>query len=375
MRSFSLIIFTLLISSCSFSPSKNYQAREPAQSSADTCRQSITKVFELRAHRIVENAGLSQSDRVSKAESALGLSFSDQQQKALLLAHQVGDNEIGLDGINSAGIRINGESNFTRKQVLQKVRTLRNGGFSADQARRLLDDGFAGGSRYKGLTIEQKAALKKQEKLFKDEVLPNIPKYNVKKLPKDDKLKFHTFYSAVRDFLDEPKKVFQRVKDLEIEAIRRKNANPDMEMPKIVEEILSEMETKHGFKKAVDLEDKAYSADDWWTMLRQGALFNDTSFRSATDVRSGHGELTHRIQWYALMREIDLNPARFAANNEDLPATVEIYKFLGNKKINPSYKIDGNDLWFTLFDAFSGTFHQPEYFHPAHKYWEAISWQ
>ncbi len=370
MNSIKILFLALTLYSCANSDI----ARYPAQLDK-SCKDLIGGIFEYKTTRVLNNAGLSEEARILKAEELLETTLTKDQKVALTKAHEVGSGEIGLDGINEAGISRTGSSNFTQNQIIRKTRLLSEASFTSTEIRKLLDSGLAGKSRYDGITAEQRLILKQQEALFKEEVLPKIPTYKIKKLPKNEKLKYHSFYSGIRDFLDEPKKVFERVKDLEIEALRRKNKRPDDKMQDIIEEILSEKEKKHGFKPSINLENKSYSAEDWWAMLREGALFNDTSFRSGEGVRSGHGELTHRIQWYAVMREIEINPKRFKDGNKSLPPTVEVYKFLGSLDINPSYKVESNDMWFILFDAFSGTFHQPEYFHPAHKYWEAISWQ
>ncbi len=370
MNTIKLLLLSLILYSCA----NVYTSRSPAQLDL-SCKDLVGKIFEIRTSRILSNAGLDNTNRIAKAEELLETTFSNDQRQALIQAHEIGNGELGLDGINEAGITRSGSSNFTQRQLDRKTRLLKKASFSSTEIRKLFDNGLAGKSRYDGITAEQRLVLKQQEAIFKQEVIPNIPQYAVKKIPENNKLKYHSFYSGIRDFLDEPKKVFERVKDLEIEALRRKNKRPNDKMQDIVEEILSEKEKKHGFKPTIDLENKAYNAQDWWAMLRDGALFNDTSFRSDAGVRSGHGELTHRIQWYAVMREIEVNPKRFRDGNNPLPETVEVYKFMGSLDVNPSYQIESRDLWFTLFDAFSGTFHQPEYFHPAHKYWEAISWQ
>ena len=131
-----------------------------------------------------------------------------------------------------------------------------------------------------------------------------------------------------------------------------------------------------GFKPATILENKSYSETDWWAMLREGALFNDVVFnKGAVSGRERHGEYTHRIQWYAVLREIELNPKRFKDGNNELPKASEVFKHIGDEKMNATVRIGGKDMWFIIFDAFSSSLHQPETFHSLHNYWEGILWK
>jgi hypothetical protein len=142
--------------------------------------------------------------------------------------------------------------------------------------------------------------------------------------------------------------------------------------------VMDELEEANGFVstsssnyKALDLENKSYSLDEWQQMLREGRIFNDTAFKnveSAIDLtnRTGHGYFTHRIQWHILMKEMSHNPAKFQGFK-----AVDLYKKLGDTEFANKMGLatsGSNTLWQHLFDATSGpSYHRPEHFRTMHE--------
>ncbi|MFA6239157.1 MAG: LirA/MavJ family T4SS effector [Bacteriovorax sp.] len=375
MKHLLTLTLLLILTSCS---SVN-TTRDPASmdNSCFSAFSAFNQENSKTAESILKNVQLDDSGRIEKAEQLLGSSLSLSRREALIKAHNIGNNQLGADGITEAGVRLDGTTNYTQGQIRQKYIFLKNAGFSPEEIKTLLDSGIAGKNRFAGLTEKQIKKLKSQEKDFVENGIPVLKKYRPE-IPTDKpEIKYATFYQGIVDLLNEPKVVYERVRDLEIEVLRRSNLRPDVDVNDLLDEVLEEIEKKHGFKKSIVLENKSYSADDWWTMLREGSLFNDITFTQAvsnTD-RGGHGAYTHRIQWYAVLREIELNPARFQKGNKPLPKAAEMFKHIGDKKMNANIVINGKDMWFVLFDAFSGSLHQPETFHSIHKYWEGILWK
>lgn len=199
---------------------------------------------------------------------------------------------------------------------------------------------------------------------------------------------------SINAFLNTPEKVYARLQDFEdevmIECIKldkkyfSKSTGEQYKIrEKAMEDVMGRLEAEHGFKSISDdgykpliLEDKSYSLNEWFEMLRKGHAFNDSGFLSgqgAADLgvylaeqssRGGHGYYTHRIQWYAVMKDMDEFPAKY----KNLSGS-EVFKKLGdmdyNKKMGQANSAS-DTLWQNLFDSFSGSYHQPEFFRERH---------
>lgn len=208
--------------------------------------------------------------------------------------------------------------------------------------------------------------------------------------------KYRDALVEVRNFLDDEAQVFKRMQEFEDDIMARSRLeSPNFEYLSAqeqaiikqnnMERILGEYEEAHGFQsavkgeyKAIDLENKSYSMDDWFEMLRDGRQFNDTAFKQAQDatgisesMRNGHGYYTHRIQWHILMKEMDAAPSRFGELRG-----VELFKKLGDNDFGKKLGMNGNSgdtLWQHLFDALNtGTYHCPEYFRKTHTLYPEI---
>lgn len=194
----------------------------------------------------------------------------------------------------------------------------------------------------------------------------------------------------MRDFLDDPKKVYAEMQDFEDEVmIECMKADPQYFSKSIEDQykirekamtdLMGSLEAKHGFVstkpdtyEALVLEKKGYSLEQWFEMLQKGHAFNDAGFLASTSNpaqylasnREGHGYFTHRIQWYLVMKDMDKDPKKYRNIKG-----VEAFKMLGDMDFNKKMGVansSGDTLWQDLFDSFSGSYHQPETFKQYH---------
>jgi hypothetical protein len=214
-----------------------------------------------------------------------------------------------------------------------------------------------------------------------------VPPFKEGVNPTDEDVLYREALDQTKKLFDDEQIVFTRMQEFEDEIIVRSRASvPNFdELPKKEQailkqnkmiEIMSELEIKHGFKSTSDdgyealvLANKSYGLDEWLEMLADGKMFNDSAFKSVDNPlditnRGGHGYFTHRIQFYVLMKEIDANPSKYG----DLNAS-QLFKKLGDKEFNQKVGAannGGDTLWQQMFDAFSGSYHQPETFRKMH---------
>lgn len=199
---------------------------------------------------------------------------------------------------------------------------------------------------------------------------------------------------AIRDFLDDPKRVYAEMQDFEdevmIECFKNDSKYFSRDLNKqhrirqaAMETVMNRMEESHNFVSTklgeyapLVLEDKGYGLTEWFEMLKKGSLFNDSGFLGGKNVtdealgeylkqsRNGHGYFTHRIQWYIVMKDMNKFPAKY--NNLK---GVDMFKMLGDMSFNQKMgqaNSSGDTLWQNLFDSFSGSYHQPETFKALH---------
>ena len=215
-----------------------------------------------------------------------------------------------------------------------------------------------------------------------------VPKFKILSSPTVEEKSYRKAFKAINEFFDEQDKIFKYMQEFEEEILARslkKDVNfynlDDRAQATIKQEqmikVMDELEEANGFVsvnstsyKALDLENKSYSLEEWQLMLREGKIFNDTAFKSidnAADLtnRSGHGYFTHRIQWHVLMQEMKVNPNRFQGFSG-----VELYKKLGDTEFANKMGLatnGDNTFWQHLFDATSGpSYHRPEHFREMH---------
>jgi hypothetical protein len=234
-----------------------------------------------------------------------------------------------------------------------------------------------------------RADQKERAKGFLQDYAGSQPSGLFKRLPTGLPARLVKGYEAIFQLLRSRQRFFELLQVLEASAYKRALAELGREVDpkndaqvlyKHVLAVLAEKEQQHGFKPAIDLEDKAYTQEEWMAMLANGAPFNDTVFLDRYD--SGHGLLSHRVQWYAVMLEKERNPAAFT--NDDDPSykdikVVDLFKELGNAA--GMTKLDWKDtgyyipadpvfhMWMPLFDAFESDFTSPEFVHAQNLVW------
>jgi hypothetical protein len=177
---------------------------------------------------------------------------------------------------------------------------------------------------------------------------------------------------TLRSLMRNNKQVFELVQQLEADVIQRAQERK-IENFSALEEVLAEYEQKGGFKPAIDLEARAYTANQFMSMLAEGATFRDTVFTNTNRVGgSAHGRDTHRIQLNVMMRHMNLNPELY---NGKTP--VEMFKILGDVKLYEKLNWDdtgrsGNSTWSPFFDSFESNFSCPEWLRNKHDYWPGL---
>jgi hypothetical protein len=103
-------------------------------------------VVRMRASKVpletvIENAHVADASARAKnvEQSITKKSLTLTQKKALELAHQVGQNEPGLDPNYASGV-----FNYTNRQLAKKMQILQEGGFSKAESKKILEEGHAG---------------------------------------------------------------------------------------------------------------------------------------------------------------------------------------------------------------------------------------
>jgi len=108
-------------------------------------------------------------------------------------------------------------------------------------------------------------------------------------------------------------------------------------------------------------------------MLKGGAMFKDTAFKSKLRVGGQHGYETHRLQWNLVMREMAAHPEKFG----EVSQASDYFKFLGEIDSGAlDWKLSGIEnnrtAWFQLFDSNELNFSCPEFFRDQHSYFPGL---
>ena len=172
-------------------------------------------------------------------------------------------------------------------------------------------------------------------------------------------------YKRILELFLSPVDVFRYMAKIETEFRKEKQANPEADDLEILESVMSFYEQMPGvgFKESVTLENKSYTAEEWYKMLREGHPFLDTAFDNGnTPQRLGHGYYTHRMQWLVVIFDyLEKGPEVYGGLRPN-----ELFIGLG---VFTGKTRGGNDLWTSLFDSFDGNLKQPETFRPLHGFW------
>ncbi len=84
------------------------------------------------------------TERLRNTEEALGKTLTPKEAKSVIQSHEVGAGEAGKISGTEAGIRPDGKSNYTYGQIRKKYEVLKEGGFTKDEAKILMDKKLAG---------------------------------------------------------------------------------------------------------------------------------------------------------------------------------------------------------------------------------------
>jgi hypothetical protein len=171
-------------------------------------------------------------------------------------------------------------------------------------------------------------------------------------------------YKGMLDFLGQSDHLYERLHEIELK-IRIEMRTASIDHTKALEIVLARIEKKGGFGAVVDLPAKSFSSGEWWAMLREGKPFRDINFSSSG--RSGHGIHTHRMQFAAIIQDMESNPDRYFEAGKAYSVDVKnLFSFMGSEKLRGrlvfSESPDFTSL-FNTFDAFSNSGSCPEYFH------------
>lgn len=230
------------------------------------------------------------------------------------------------------------------------------------------------------ITAAQRQKLAARREKFLNETV--LGRGELTQMPTGD-LKHRRAFNATLEFLYDVGRVFTRLQQLEVEVTARAKES-GRPKPKILVELLDDLEARNGFKPAIDLPAQALDGPAWSEMLRGGALFNDVVFNDEGRGGNPHAMLTHRLQWAVLMLELAWNPKPFATKGE-VPSAAELFVELGRKRES---KLDWSDtginsnpnktqenrklLWFVLFDAWDTAFTSPEAMRGTHEAWPDV---
>lgn len=103
----------------------------------------------------------------NQAQHILNRKITAKEESAISMAHNVGISEIGKDGQNPAGI-----DNYTKPQLLRKIRILaRGGGFNQQKREALISNGVVGNSKKKKLERKKRNKKARRKKSQSDRTI------------------------------------------------------------------------------------------------------------------------------------------------------------------------------------------------------------
>ncbi len=166
--------------------------------------------------------------------------------------------------------------------------------------------------------------------------------------------KFRKSYQEIYDFLASPTRTNTQIKSFANEVIdlsERDGISPREAFLKLFDQ----MEKKHGFNPVQNLDNLELRADKFNEFFKKKSLFNDSAFS-----HDPHGEFSHRLQWYLVMKEMELHPEKFIDSKGKVLKASDIYQSMEVYKHNITGQ---NPVWIFLFDQeYKGSFSSPENF-------------
>jgi hypothetical protein len=118
---------------------------------------------------------------------------------------------------------------------------------------------------------------------------------------------------------------------------------------KRLKDVLYQTEQDHGFAEPVHRIDGLLDSGEFMGMVKAGLMFKDRG--AARD----HGENSHRLQWYAVAKDMEANPDRYNTTKAS-----DLYKDLAGPYEQGQ---EGEFKWDTLFDHTQQDFRQAETLH------------
>jgi hypothetical protein len=194
---------------------------------------------------------------------------------------------------------------------------------------------------------EGEGAAAKYADLFKNQERARLPEWiGAGEMPHQNS------YRQILKTFENPEQSARLAGMLEAE-VTQMAASQNISRQAALETILSRGEKAGGFKPAIDLENRSYTPAEFNDMLRQGSLFRDGYFAGKP-----HAAQTHRVQWDFIMRDMKLNPQKYARADGSIPRPVDLLTTMGDPAFTSRLK---GDMWSTLFDSLTDNFTRPEF--------------
>ena len=153
---------------------------------------------------------------------------------------------------------------------------------------------------------------------------------------------------------NQPEIIFNRLVELEIQISYWLHEFPYFRPGEIFDFIIKGTEQRHGFSSPIRLESQL-TQEEFSFHTKQGRPIDDYSFKGKP-----HGRITHRLQWYVIMKEAEKYPESFSSSR----SVGQFYKTMGYEDFIKPYRYISKDnyVFSKLFDSASNpqSFTSPE---------------
>ena len=171
-----------------------------------------------------------------------------------------------------------------------------------------------------------------------------------------------TAYKGMMELLSQPEELYERMEEIELKTlIEMRTAAVDHNVA--MESVLTRIERKAGFGPVVDIPEDLATSQDFWTILRARSPFRD---RFDLPERYGHGVQTHRVQFAAIIQDMETNPGRyFKAGDYYFASVSDLYVSMGNERVRGRMIYGATPYFeslFNTFDSFGYSGSSPEFF-------------
>ena len=196
----------------------------------------------------------------------------------------------------------------------------------------------AAGNQAVAKLLARKQRVPSPNQVLSDPVVPNELATQYQALfPAADAVRWSSDYSRIQALLRDKAWMIRLLKDLDRD-LRARGMKPGKWVPKALTNALTDMERKHGFGTARLLPIGLVPGNLWLELIRRG-------FAQPKDPGAGlsHGEFTHRIQWWAIMRDYERNRGLYRHT------PLELYKKLGDPAITATVRTSSGPMARSLF--------------------------